>query len=121
MRISDWSSDVCSSDLAGLTARIPLYQGGAVASRVRQAQAQQSQALENMVLTERFVVNQARAPFANLQTARGEGIVRGRRFGEHAGAGRRAGGKFRGHARRSGRAQRRAGTAQQDRKSKRLN
>src|SRR3546814_19717851 len=94
MRISDWSSDVCSSDLytvrnvradllptvsatvrasydnylntlddavglpgapvdnvqkssrAGLTARIPLYQGGAVASRVRQARAQQSQRSE---------------------------------------------------------------------------
>src|SRR3546814_17548794 len=72
MRISDWSSDVCSSSRAGLTARIPLYQGGAVASRVRQAQAQQSQALENMVLTARFVVNQARATFANLQTARAE-------------------------------------------------
>ena len=62
--------NVQKSSRAGLTARIPLYQGGAVASRIRQAQAQQSQALENMVLTERFVVNQARASFANLQTAR---------------------------------------------------
>src|SRR3546814_6709110 len=116
MRISDWSSDVCSSDLtvrtskadrlptvsgtvgasydnylntlddavglpgapvdnvqkssrAGLPARIPLYQGGAVASPARPAQAQQSQALENLVLTERFVDNQPRASFPNIGTA----------------------------------------------------
>lgn len=62
--------NIQKSGRAGLTARIPLYQGGAVASRIRQAQAQQSQALENSVLTERFVVNQARASFANLETAR---------------------------------------------------
>ncbi len=59
-----------TSGEVGLTARVPLYQGGAVASRIRQTQAQQSQAMERVVLTERSVINQARAAYANLATAR---------------------------------------------------
>lgn len=58
------------SGQAGLTVNVPLYQGGAVASRVRQAQATRSQAMERVVLTERAVVNQARAAYANLVAAR---------------------------------------------------
>lgn len=53
----------------GLTARIPLYQGGGTAARVRQAQALQSQVLEQVVETERFVIADARAAFASYQAA----------------------------------------------------
>lgn len=59
-----------TSGQVGLNANIPLYQGGAVASRIRQARAEQSQAMEQTVLIERSVVNQARASYANLATAR---------------------------------------------------
>ena len=62
--------NIQKSSRAGLSVRVPLYQGGLVGSRVRQARAQESQAMEQVILTERFVVNQARAAFANLETAR---------------------------------------------------
>ena len=54
----------------GLTARIPLYQGGGVAARVRQARALESQSLERTIETERFVIADARATFASYQAAR---------------------------------------------------
>jgi outer membrane protein len=48
----------------GLSARIPIFQGGLPAARTRQAQAQQGQTLEQVVGTERAVVQTARAAFA---------------------------------------------------------
>jgi len=53
----------------GVRASIPLYQGGAVAARVRQAQALQSQLLEQGVEVERLVVANVRAAFASYQAA----------------------------------------------------
>ncbi len=48
----------------GVQARIPIYQGGLVGARVRQAQAFQSQLLEQGIAIERSVVADARAAFA---------------------------------------------------------
>src|SRR3546814_16438014 len=82
MRISDWSSDVCSSDLgiplsqsgttatAGVTATIPLFQGGLPAARVRQAQAFQSQSIEQAIEIERDVVAQTPAAYASWRAER---------------------------------------------------
>ena len=53
----------------GLSARVPVFQGGLPAARIRQAQAQQGQVLEQVVGTERAVVQAARAAFANYQAA----------------------------------------------------
>jgi outer membrane protein len=53
----------------GVQARIPIYQGGLVGARVRQAQALQSQLLERGVETERLVVATTRAAFASYQAA----------------------------------------------------
>jgi outer membrane protein len=53
----------------GLSASIPLLQGGLPAARIRQAQAQQGQALEQVVGTERAVVQTARAAFATYDAA----------------------------------------------------
>ena len=54
---------------AGLSARVPIFQGGLPAARIRQAQAQQGQVLEQVVGTERAVVQAARAAFANYEAA----------------------------------------------------
>jgi outer membrane protein len=54
---------------AGLNARVPLFQGGLPAARIRQAQAQQGQVLEQVVGTERAVVQATRAAFANYTAA----------------------------------------------------
>ena len=53
----------------GLSANIPLFQGGLPAARIRQAQAQQGQVFEQVVGTERAVVQTARAAFANYDAA----------------------------------------------------
>jgi outer membrane protein len=53
----------------GVQARIPIYQGGVVGARVRQAQAQRSVLLERGVETERFVVASTRAAFSSYQAA----------------------------------------------------
>jgi outer membrane protein len=53
----------------GVQARIPIYQGGLVGARVRQAQALQGQLLERGVETERLVVATTRAAFASYQAA----------------------------------------------------
>jgi outer membrane protein len=58
-----------SQTTAGLSARIPLFQGGLPSARIRQAQALQGQALETVVGTERAVVQAARAAFANYEAA----------------------------------------------------
>lgn len=54
---------------AGLSVRLPIFQGGLPAARIRQAQAQQGQVLEQLVGTERAVVQTARAAFANYDAA----------------------------------------------------
>lgn len=54
---------------AGLSARVPLYQGGLPAARIREAQAQQGQLLEQSVGTERQVIDQTRSAFANYKAA----------------------------------------------------
>jgi outer membrane protein len=53
----------------GVSLSVPLYQGGLVSARVRQAQALQSQALEQSIGTERLVVANVRAAFAIYQAA----------------------------------------------------
>ncbi|MEP6982109.1 MAG: TolC family outer membrane protein [Sphingomicrobium sp.] len=54
---------------AGLAARIPIFQGGLPAARIRQAQALQGQALEQVVGAERAVAQVARAAFAFYDAA----------------------------------------------------
>jgi outer membrane protein len=54
---------------AGLTARIPIYQGGLVGARVRQAQSAQTQLLEQGIQVERSVVANTRAAFAIYNAA----------------------------------------------------
>jgi outer membrane protein len=53
----------------GLSARVPIFQGGLPAARIRQAQAQQGQVLEQVVGTERAVVQAARAAWAAYDAA----------------------------------------------------
>ena len=53
----------------GVQSRIPLYQGGLPAARIRQAQAFEGQTLEQRVGTERAVVAAARSAFADYQAA----------------------------------------------------
>ena len=54
---------------AGLNARIPLYQGGEPAARIRQAQALEGQLLEQVIASERLVVANTRSAFASYQAA----------------------------------------------------
>jgi outer membrane protein len=54
---------------AGVRATVPLYQGGLVGARVRQAQAGQSQLIEQSIAVERSVVSQTRAAFASYNAA----------------------------------------------------
>ena len=56
---------------AGVQARIPIYQGGLVSARVRQAQAVQGGLLERGVEIERAVVSQTRAAFSGYRAALG--------------------------------------------------
>src|SRR3546814_2093038 len=58
MRISDWSSDVCSSDL---------FTGGRRSAQVRQAQSRSSQAIEQYIEVERGVIAQTRGAYAAWQ------------------------------------------------------
>ena len=58
-----------SQTTIGLSANIPLFQGGLPAARIRQAQAQQGQVFEQVVGTERAVIQTARAAFANYDSA----------------------------------------------------
>jgi len=53
----------------GLNARVPIYQGGLPSARIRQAQALEGQALEQVVGTERSVIAQARSAFATYDSA----------------------------------------------------
>jgi outer membrane protein len=53
----------------GVNTSIPLYQGGLPSARIRQAQAQEAQLLEQTVGTERAVVANTRASFASYEAA----------------------------------------------------
>ncbi len=53
----------------GLRATIPLFQGGRPSATISQAEARESAALENQIVTERAVVAQVRAAFATWQAA----------------------------------------------------
>ncbi len=53
----------------GISGTIPIYQGGAPAARIRQAQAIQGQALELVVGSQRLVVANTRSAFASYQAA----------------------------------------------------
>ena len=53
----------------GLGASIPIFQGGLPAARIREAQALQGQLREQVVGTERAVVQQTRAAFSNYEAA----------------------------------------------------
>ena len=53
----------------GLSGRIPLYQGGLPAARIRQSQALEGQALEIQIATERLVISNTRSAFATYQAA----------------------------------------------------
>jgi len=74
----DYSKTINSSDIGpssgtatsiGLSGRIPIYQGGLPAARIRQAQAFEGQTLEQRVATERAVVATTRSAFAVYQAA----------------------------------------------------
>jgi outer membrane protein len=54
---------------AGLNARIPLYQGGLPAARIRQAQALEGQLFEQTIATERAVISATRSAFATYRAA----------------------------------------------------
>jgi outer membrane protein len=56
------------SNGASVTLSVPLFQGGAPAARVRQAQARQSAALETVIATERSIIAQTRSAFANYSS-----------------------------------------------------
>jgi outer membrane protein len=58
-----------SQTTGGLNARIPLYQGGLPAARIRQAQALEGQLLEQVIGSERLVVSNVRSAFATYQAA----------------------------------------------------
>ena len=63
------ASNTQTNGSVGVQARIPIYQGGLVGARVRQAQAFESQLLEQGVAIERQIVAQTRSAFANYQAA----------------------------------------------------
>lgn len=54
---------------AGVTATIPLFQGGRPAAQARQAQARSSQSMEQLVAIERSVVAQTRSAYASWQAS----------------------------------------------------
>src|SRR3546814_2234451 len=62
MRISDCSSDVCSSDLT-----LPIFTGGRRSAQLRQAQSRSSQAIEQYIEVERGVIAQTRGAYAAWQ------------------------------------------------------
>jgi outer membrane protein len=61
-----------SQTTAGLNLSVPIFQGGLPAARIRQAQAQQGQVLEQVVGTERAVVQGARSAFASYDASQKE-------------------------------------------------
>lgn len=57
------------SPTLGVSAGMPLFSGGLIAAQVRQAQAAQSEALENITQTERLVTEGATGNYALLRTS----------------------------------------------------
>ncbi|MCJ8155910.1 TolC family outer membrane protein [Sphingomonas sp. LaA6.9] len=53
----------------GVSASIPLYQGGAPSAQVRQAQARESQTIEQQIEVERGIIAQTRAAYAAWRAA----------------------------------------------------
>jgi outer membrane protein len=53
----------------GAQVSVPIFQGGRPAAQVRQAQARQASAIENVTLTERGVIAQARSAYASYQSS----------------------------------------------------
>jgi outer membrane protein len=66
---SNNSPNTGSQATAGLSARVPIYQGGLPAARIRQAQALEGQALEQVVGSERLVIANVRSAFAAYEAA----------------------------------------------------
>ncbi len=54
---------------AGLTLRIPIFQGGRVAAQQRQAYARETVALEQVIETERSIIQQTRSAYENWQAS----------------------------------------------------
>ena len=54
---------------AGLTLRIPIFQGGRVAAQQRQAYARETAAMEQVIETERSIIQQTRAAFVNWRAS----------------------------------------------------
>ena len=67
---SPFAPNSVTSTGVGVQASIPFYQGGLTGARVRQAQASQSQVLEQGVAVERSVVANALADFASYAAAK---------------------------------------------------
>ena len=63
------ASQTQTSASAGVTLTIPLFQGGRPAAQVRRAQARETQALEQVIGAERFVIAQTRAAYAAWQAS----------------------------------------------------
>lgn len=59
-------SQTARTTTVGLQATLPLFQGGLPGAQVRQAQALESQAIENVTLTERNIVSQTRSSYASF-------------------------------------------------------
>lgn len=62
-------SQSATTATAGVTATLPLFQGGRPAALVRQSQARQSQSIEQAIEVERSVIAQTRAAYASWQAS----------------------------------------------------
>lgn len=63
------TSQTSENASAGVQLTVPLYHGGSPSAQVRQAQARSSQAIEQMIATERSIVAQTRSAFASLRAS----------------------------------------------------
>lgn len=63
------ANDHGTSATIGAQLSLPIFQGGRPAAQVRQAQARQASAIEQVTFTERGVIAQARSAFAGYQSA----------------------------------------------------
>src|SRR3546814_13838682 len=68
MRISDWSSDVCSSDLASIAA--PLFDGGRIRQQINIRTAQQEAALAGYRQSVLIALEDVENALAAVQSAR---------------------------------------------------
>jgi outer membrane protein len=63
------ADQVATTAQAGVRLSLPLFQGGRVAAQQRQAQAQASAALEQVVATERNIISQVRASYSSWRAS----------------------------------------------------